>query len=170
MPTRRARVADAARHDCSNVNPELILAETPFSDPRLQLSAQVALKKEFAVALALALVSGASALAHQIVWTRRFVDVLGANADTFSKVVGAFLAGLAVGAWIASQPSRTGMSFWRRVALAEVVVAVLSLPIISSPYIADWLSTLIGSRRVLKLLLPLCLVAPPAVAMGAVIP
>jgi len=49
-------------------------------------------KNESRVALILALVSGASALAHQLVWTRRFVDVLGANADTFSKVVGAFFA------------------------------------------------------------------------------
>jgi spermidine synthase len=130
----------------------------------------VVFKKEFAVALALALVSGASALAHQLVWTRRLVDVLGANADTFSKVVGAFFAGLAVGAWIASRRSRTGVSFWRRVALAEALVALLALPILSSAQIADWLSALIDSRRALKLLLPLSLIAPPAVAMGAVIP
>ncbi len=109
-------------------------------------------------------------MAHQLVWTRRFVDVLGANADTFSKVVGAFFAGLAAGAWLASRPARTAASFWRRVALAEALVALLALPILSSPHIADWLSTLTGSRRLLKLLLPLCLVAPPSVAMGAVIP
>ena len=127
-------------------------------------------RNEFRVALILALVSGASALAHQLVWTRRFVDVLGANADTFSKVVGAFFAGLAAGAWIASQSARAGVSFWRRVAIAEAAVAVLTLPILSSAQIADWFSALIESRRLLKFLLPLCLVAPPAIAMGAVIP
>jgi len=127
-------------------------------------------KNEFRVALILALVSGASALAHQLVWTRRFVDVLGANADTFSRVVGAFFAGLAAGAWIASRSARSGTNFWRRVAIAEAAVALLALPILCSTQIADSLSALIDSRRFLKLLLPLCLVAPPAVAMGAVIP
>ena len=133
MPTRRARVADAARHDCvgSDFNPKYSGGDH-FSNPRPILSVRVVFKKEFAVALALALVSGAPALAHQLVWTRRLVEVLGANADAFSKVVGAFFAGLAVGAWIASRRSRTRVSFWRRVALAEAVVALLALPILSS--------------------------------------
>ncbi|HMO65916.1 MAG TPA: hypothetical protein PKE47_11970, partial [Verrucomicrobiota bacterium] len=41
--------------------------------------------------------SGAAALAHQLLWTRRLVDVLGADAGTFAKVIGAFFAGLALG-------------------------------------------------------------------------
>ena len=49
-------------------------------------------------------------------------------------------------------------------------MALLALPILSSTQIADSLSGLIESRGLLKLLLPLCLVAPPAIAMGAVIP
>ena len=54
-------------------------------------------------ALLLVLFSGAAALAHQILWTRRMVDALGANADTFSKVIGSFFVGLALGAWFASR-------------------------------------------------------------------
>ncbi len=46
------------------------------------------------------------------------------------------------------------------------VVALLALPILFSPQIADLLSSLIDSRHVLRLLLPSCLVAPPAVALG----
>lgn len=47
------------------------------------------------------ILSGMAALGHQTVWVRATIDILGANADTFSKVVGAFFLGLAGGAWIA---------------------------------------------------------------------
>ena len=63
-------------------------------------------------ALALAFLSGAAGLAHQILWTRRLVDVLGASVDTFSKVIGAFFVGLALGAWLASRATGA-RDFWR---------------------------------------------------------
>lgn len=118
----------------------------------------------------LALASGAAGMAHQILWTRRLVDVLGANADTFSRVVGAFFVGLALGAWAASRPAPAGANFWRRVALAEAAVALLAAPILFSVQIADWLQSVFAYGRWLKLTLPLLLVTPPAVAMGLVLP
>ena len=36
------------------------------------------------------LLSGAAALSHQLLWTRRMVDVLGAGPGTFARVVGVF--------------------------------------------------------------------------------
>jgi spermidine synthase len=54
-------------------------------------------KRHFLFAGVLAFLSGAAARAHQLLWTRRLVDVLGASTDTFSKVIGGFFFGLAFG-------------------------------------------------------------------------
>ncbi len=120
--------------------------------------------------LALAFASGAAGLAHQIVWTRRLVDLLGASADTFSKVVGAFFVGLSVGAWLASRGTRPGANFWRRVACAELAVGALALPVLLSFQFADWLWHSFAPGQFGKLAMTLLLVAPPAMAMGLVIP
>ncbi len=124
----------------------------------------------FLPALLLALVSGAAGLAHQLVWTRRLVDVLGANADTFSKVLGAFFVGLAFGAWLASRAKCPASNYWRRVALAEVAVALLAVPALFSANLAVWVYEATAPGPLLKLLLPLFLATPPATAMGLVMP
>jgi hypothetical protein len=54
----------------------------------------LAAKGRFLFAGLLAFLSGTASLAHQLLWTRRLVDVLGASTDTFSKVIGAFFIGL----------------------------------------------------------------------------
>jgi spermidine synthase len=122
-----------------------------------------------AAALILAFLSGAAGLAHQILWTRRLVDVLGASAGTFSKVVGAFFIGLALGSWLASRVEHGRISFWKLVALAELGVAVFALPSLFSPAFGNWLASS-AAVEWLKWFLPLLLVTLPAVAMGFVIP
>lgn len=124
----------------------------------------------FPAALALALLSGAAGLAHQVLWTRRLVDVLGANADTFSKVIAAFFAGLALGAWWSSRAATPSSNLWKRVAWAELFVAALSIPMLLSGALANWVygqATIAGG---MKLFLPVLLVTPPATAMGVVVP
>lgn len=114
--------------------------------------------------------SGAAALGHQILWTRRLVDILGASADTFSKVVGAFFVGLALGGWgSALRPAHPSQA-WRRVAWAELVVAGLALMVLSAVPVSDVLRTLPGADGWMRLALPLVLVTPPAIAMGLVLP
>ena len=56
--------------------------------------------------LALAL-SGASALAAQVIWTRQLALLLGATVYTFSLVLAVFLVGLGVGSSIGSLLART---------------------------------------------------------------
>ena len=124
----------------------------------------------FIFALLLALTSGAAGLAHQILWTRRLVDVLGANADTFSKVIGAFFVGLALGAWFASRSKTSAANLWQRVALAEFAVALFALPALFSAHLSDWVYQTTTPTALLKLLLPLLLVTPAATAMGLVMP
>jgi spermidine synthase len=117
-------------------------------------------------ALGLALLSGAAGLGHQLLWVRRMVDVLGANADTFSKVIGVFFLGLAGGAWLAARfPVQRP---WRAVALAELSVAVLALGVLCAGGIPWHEADAPG--RWLKWLLPIVLIGPPACAMGLVIP
>lgn len=130
----------------------------------------IPLPRRFIAALALTFLSGAAGLAHQVLWTRRMVDVLGANADTFSKVVGVFFVGLAVGAWAASRDHAVRGRFWKRVAAAEVAVALLALPVLFSMDLAEALAVRPAVSVGMKWILPLLLVAPPAVAMGLVIP
>lgn len=121
-------------------------------------------------ALLLTFLSGAAALAHETIWTRRLVDLLGASAETFSKVIGAFFLGLAAGAWLASRRSRPSRHPWRGVAWAEISVAVLALPVLFAPMIGELLFHSAALTEPIQFLLPLALVAPPAVAMGLVLP
>jgi spermidine synthase len=118
--------------------------------------------------MALAALSGAAGLAHQLLWVRRMVDVLGANAGTFSRVIAAFFLGLAAGAWFAAR--RPTPRPWRSVALAELAVAALALLMIFAGGWALPLASVPALARVLPWLLPMLLVAPPALAMGTVIP
>ena len=46
------------------------------------------------------LLSGASALAYETVWTRSFAIVLGSTVEAASATFAAFLVGLAAGAWL----------------------------------------------------------------------
>ncbi|MBN8247384.1 MAG: hypothetical protein J0L84_08065 [Verrucomicrobia bacterium] len=116
------------------------------------------------------LASGAAALAHQVVWTRRLVDILGASAETFSRVVGAFCIGLALGsAWAALRPA-SAASGWRRIAQAELTVAALGALALAAVPLADTLRAWGLGGDGLRVLLPLLLVGPPAVAMGRVLP
>ncbi len=120
--------------------------------------------------LLLLFASGAAALGHQILWTRRLVDILGASTDTFSKVVGAFFVGLALGGWWSALHPAHPFQAWRRVAWAELAVAGLALVVLGAVPVSDVLRTLPGADVWIRLALPLVLVTPPAVAMGLVLP
>ena len=121
-------------------------------------------------ALVLLFASGAAGLAHQVVWTRRLVDVLGASPETFSRVVGAFCIGLSLGgAWSAIRPSVPAIA-WRRVAMAELAVALLGGIVLAALPLADALRSIPGTGTGIRWGLPLLLIIPPAAAMGLVLP
>ncbi|MBN8249034.1 MAG: hypothetical protein J0L84_16520, partial [Verrucomicrobia bacterium] len=54
------------------------------------------------MAVALAVVSGTAGLGHELLWTRRVLDLLGASVEAQSRVFGAFFLGLALGAGLAA--------------------------------------------------------------------
>lgn len=117
----------------------------------------------------LLLFSGAAALAHQVLWTRCLVDVLGASAGTFARVVGAFFVGLALGGALAALSPARPAHGWRRVVLAELGVAVLALPVLFAVPIGEELRGAVPAPW-LQVGLPFLLVLPPAVLMGLVLP
>lgn len=124
-------------------------------------------RPRFKLSLALTFASGVAALAHETLWTRRLVDVLGASAETFSKVVGAFFLGLALGAWCAA---RWRKNSWRGVALTEFAVGLLAIPILFSPWWSEILFANAALAPWMKFILPIAIILPPALAMGLVLP
>lgn len=56
----------------------------------------------FPAALVLAFAGGAAALAHQLLWTRRLIDLLGASHEAAARVFGVFFLGLALGSMVAA--------------------------------------------------------------------
>lgn len=112
--------------------------------------------------------SGLAALAHQMLWTRRLVDLLGASSETFSAVVGAFFLGLSLGsAWAALYPAGPGQG-WRRVVVMEVLVAMASLvPLLG----VEWLAAAgVGGLGGWKWAITFGLIGPASMAMGVVFP
>ena len=63
----------------------------------------------------LAFLSGSVALAHELLWTRRLIDLLGATESVTGRVLGLFFLGLALGGWLATRwgsPTATPRSDW----------------------------------------------------------
>lgn len=131
----------------------------------------------FTCAGALAVASGIAALGHQLLWTRRMVDLLGASTESTVRVFAAFFLGLAIGsalgAWLAPRIQRP----WKALGWAELACAACTLPIVFLPFWSQPIWQALGPDGVmgfpgslLKLLLPLLIVTPPALFMGLFLP
>lgn len=128
-------------------------------------------------ALLLSFLSGAAALIHESLWTRRLVDLLGASAPSTSRVFSCFFLGLSLGAaYAAKRVGRTSYP-WRTAGRCELAVAALSLAVWSLPAWSDWIWPALGPERMLgawggvaKWLLSAPLIALPAFFMGVVLP
>jgi len=80
------------------------------------------------VFVAMAFLSGAVALSHELLWTRRLIDLLGATQDVTGRVLGLFFLGLSLGGWLATRWNKTNQNSAIRLGIAELSIAVLSLP------------------------------------------
>ncbi|MCC5805470.1 MAG: fused MFS/spermidine synthase [Opitutales bacterium] len=131
----------------------------------------------FAWACALGAGSGAAALGHQLLWTRRTVDLLGAGTESAARVFACFFLGLALGSGLGAWLARRVRRPWLTLGLAEAGVAALCLPVVFLPFWTSGLWTALGpealeSGRVawVKLGLSLLTLTPPAVLMGVFLP
>ena len=130
------------------------------------------------VFIALAFLSGSVALSHELLWTRRLIDLLGATESVTGRVLGLFFLGLALGGWLATRWARSGDGNSAvRLGVAEIAIAILSLPAIFLPVWADSLVSTLGTEllvswqgQLLKGLVAAAVVLPPAIAMGTTMP
>ena len=134
-------------------------------------------RTRFGIALFLATVSGAAALAHQLLWTRRMVDLIGATPTATTRVLGCFFLGLALGAALATPIARRTRRPWRALAGAEAGVALACVPLLTLPIWSAWIWPLIGTERLagwvgsaFQLLASGVLLLPPSILMGMTLP
>jgi len=126
---------------------------------------------------ALVATSGAAALAHELLWTRALLDVLGSSASASARVLGAFFLGLSLGAAGAGRFVSRIQRPWLALAGAELLIAALSLPAITLAGWSEWLWPAVGVDGIrsglgewVKLAVSAGVVVPPAMAMGATLP
>src|SRR5260370_23355099 len=98
-------------------------------------------------AFGLALASGFAALTHELLWTRRLIDLLGASTESTSRVFGFFFLGLALGSAVAARRINHLVRPWRAVALAEMGIAVFALPMLFLPRCSDWIWPALGMEH-----------------------
>ncbi len=122
--------------------------------------------------------SGACGLVYEIVWARVSIHIFGSTAVAVGTILGAFMAGLALGSWLLGKVADRSANPLRLYALLEFGVGLASLASfylllrITPVYLAayEWFgrsqSMLIFARFALAFLL----VMAPTVLMGATLP
>ncbi len=125
----------------------------------------------------LPLISGAAALSHELLWTRRLVDVLGATDWVTGRVLGLFFLGISIGAFLASRFTFADRSAMFSLGCAELLVGVLSLGAVFLPSWTDWIWRALGTESLLgamgaivKLAIAGLVILPPSICMGFTLP
>jgi len=131
----------------------------------------------FPAALVLAFAGGAAALAHQLLWTRRLIDLLGASHEASARVFGVFFLGLALGSVVAALVLGRLRRPWRFLAGMELGIGLLALPVALLPWWTGWLWPALGTEALVgspgswvKLLVSLVCLLPPSFCMGFFVP
>ncbi len=131
----------------------------------------------YQLALVAAAVSGAAALTHELMWTRRLIDLMGATHEASARVVACFFLGLSLGSAFIAWRSDRVVRPWKAAALVELLVAAACLPVLFLPqlYVELWQqlgpTQLVSSRgELVKLGISAAVVLPPAFCMGMTIP
>jgi len=130
-----------------------------------------------AILLTVFALSGAAGLGYQAVWVRTFTAGLGSETPSVLAVLAAVMAGLGLGAWVLDRPiSRSHRpGFWY--GGLEIVLGLwggclaLMLPALNT-VVAGWMGVepSVWRQGLIWLLVPLVLLMPSTVAMGATLP
>jgi spermidine synthase len=127
----------------------------------------------YRLALLLLLLSGAAALGHQLLWTRRLTDLLGASAESSVRVFSCFFFGLGLGSALAAVYVHRIKRPFLVLARLEVGIVLLTLPILFLPQLTDWIWPRVGPDLLvlwpgglIKFLLSALMIVPPATLMG----
>lgn len=126
---------------------------------------------------AIACASGAVALGHELLWTRRLVDLLGGSSESNTRVLSLFFLGLSLGAIAARRIlARSGnRMLW--LGFAELLVGLTTIPVIFLSNLTDSLWPSLGPEWLesfgglfIKFSISVLVVLPPSVAMGTTLP
>ena len=125
----------------------------------------------------LSFLSGSAALSHELLWTRRLVDLLGATDWVTARVLGLFFFGLSLGGFLATKTSGKRFSSLEVLILTEFSIFALSLVSAFLPGLTDWIWPLLGPEQLtswtgkaLKTTVAAFVVLPPSIAMGFTLP
>jgi len=131
----------------------------------------------FHLGLLIALCSGAAALAHELLWTRRLIDLLGGSSEANTRVLSLFFLGLSFGAVLAQAILPRLRRPWLAAAFAELAIAILALPALFLPNLTSGLWPALGvdalvasGGQVAKFLIAVGVIVPAATAMGTTLP
>ena len=121
--------------------------------------------------------SGAAALIYQVVWVRLFTLAFGHTVAASSIVLGAFMCGLALGAWAAGHSKRSPSRSLALYAVLELLIAVaaIALPAVLSLF-QPWLAWAYADGAqpfrfsLVRGVIGFTLLGLPAAAMGATFP
>lgn len=127
--------------------------------------------------LMLAFLSGAIGLSHEVLWTRRLIDLLGATEWVTGRVLGLFFLGLSLGGWLATRWTQADGLAGKRLAIVELSIAILSVPALTLTFWSDWMLRAFALQDVgswgfqlTKFAYSAVVVLPPAIAMGCTVP
>lgn len=134
-------------------------------------------RSDFRFAAMVLMVSGAAALGHEILWTRRMMDLLGASGRSSARVFGCFFLGLSLGAAGAALVLPRIRRHWLVLGSVEVGVAILCLPALLLPAWTRWIWPTLGPEGLsgwqgwtAKTALSFFILVPPALLMGMSLP
>ncbi len=128
--------------------------------------------------LAIFLLSGASGLIYQVVWSRALTLVFGSTTQGVATVLAAFMGGLALGSWLASRIGDRIAAPLRAYGLMEGGIALLALcvlllmPALETVYRALYplLQLSLAGLTLVRFLLAAAFLLPTTTLMGATLP
>jgi spermidine synthase len=132
-----------------------------------------------ALALIAFLISGFSALAYEVLWTRYLILMLSTSIYSFSLMLGNFLVGIALGSWVSSRRRDLRQAPLASFAMLEVfiglwtVVGLLLLPLCNQLWLAGgelWVAGINLGRMAVGNFTCALLVLPIAFAFGVQFP
>jgi spermidine synthase len=129
-------------------------------------------------ASALFFASGATGLAYEVIWFRRFSHIWGASTLAMAAVVASFLLGLGIGAQILGRTADRMATPLKGYAWSEAGIGLLALLV---PYECVWLSALSGVLypalhglpflyTTVRFVLTFLVIGPPCILMGGTFP
>jgi len=130
------------------------------------------------ILLTVFLVSGASGLIYQVVWSRAMTLVFGSTTQGVATVLAAFMAGLALGSWAASRFGDRLARPIRAYGVIEAAIALLSLsllflmPALDAAYRALYpiVHLSLPALTLVRFLLASAFLLPATTLMGATLP